>query len=101
MFILVLSAIAVLIIICISICYSSGESANEGGFREKKEVENGLSTPATVDDVRDGEDTPETFDIIGSGSNGELYHEFTQEEIEMNWIFRIDRNGNETVSTDE
>ena len=97
----ILSTIAVLITIYLSISYSSGELADEGGFREKKEVENGSSTAATVGDVRDGEDTPETFDIIGSGSNGELYHKFTQEEIEMNRIITIDRNGNETVSTDE
>ena len=97
----ILSTIAALIIICLSIFYSSGELADGGGFREKKEVENGSSTAATVGNVRDGEDTPETFDIIGSGSNGELYHEFAQEEIDMNRIITIDRNGNETVSTDE
>ena len=97
----ILSVIAALIIICFSISYSSGELADDGGFREKKEVENGSSTAATADDVRDGEDTPETFDIIGSGSNGELYHEFTQEEIEMNRIITIDKDGNEIVSTDE
>ena len=73
---------------------------DESAFKEKKDVENRPSA-ATVDEVRSEEDALETFDIIGSGGDGELYHGFTQEEIEKNRIITIDRDGKETMSTDE
>ena len=93
----ILSTIAALIIICLSISYSSGEVTDESEFREKKEVEDRPSA-ATVGDVRNGEDAQKP-DIIGG--DGELFHGFTQEEIEKNRIITIDWDGIETVSTDE
>ena len=97
----IISTIAALVIIS-SISCSSGEVIDDFAFGEKGGEDVGKGLPAAaIDDLRKGEDTQEPSDIIGSGGEDDPFHGFTREEIEMNRMIIIDKDGNEKISTDE
>ena len=98
----IISAITALVIISFSISCSSIEVTDESVFREKGGEEVRKHPPtAAVDDFRKREDTQEPSDITGSDGEDDPFHGFTREEIEMNRMVTIDKDGNEKISTDE